>query len=266
MNPLASSTDEFVAFYVLLIAVVMLASIPLYEWLRLPKGPPAPEHLDLEPYQVALLIGRKETMVAAVVQLVHSGALRLQDGVLHGAEPLASNAHPLERAFHAAVLEGVTDRKGLLRAVEPELARMEDALRQRGLLMASKALQRPDTLGHLPLFAVAGLGFVKMGRELLRGSPVDFLMVVLVLTIVFCSAFWVQSHYRRSQRGDAVLYALRMQHEALQAMWRPEGVPSSPRPGNLVLTLLFLGAHALPQDKELQGYLAREYTQYGDAA
>jgi hypothetical protein len=90
-------------------------------------------------------------------------------------------------------------------------------------------------------------------------------MLFLVLTIVFFWVFWEQSHYRRRQRGDAVLYALRMQHEALHAMERPEGVPRSPRPGNLVLTVLFLGAPALPQDKELQGYLAREYTQPGDA-
>jgi uncharacterized protein (TIGR04222 family) len=265
MNPLAWSVHDFVGFYVLLISGVMLASVPLYEWLRRPLGPPAPEHLDLEPYQVALLMGRKETMVAAVVQLVHAGALRLQDGHLHGAEPLASSAHPLEKAFHAAVLQGGTDRKGLLRAAEPELARMEDALLQRGLLMPSKALQRLDTLGHLPLLAVAGLGVVKFGRELLRGRPAGFLLLFLGLTVLFFIVSWEQSHYRRSQRGDAVLLALRAQHEALHAMVSPEGAPSSPRSRNLVLTVLFLGAPALPQDKELQGYLAREYTQPGDA-
>ncbi|HYO56294.1 TIGR04222 domain-containing membrane protein [Archangium sp.] len=264
MNPLAWSGNDFLGFYTLLLTGVMLASVPLYEGLRLPKGPPAPEHLDLEPYQVALLISRKVTLVAAVVQLVHSGALRLEDGLLQGAEPLASNAHPLEKAFHAAVLQGVRDRRGLLRAAEPELARMEDALRQRGLLMASNPLQRPDTLGHLPLCAVAGLGFVKTGRELLRGRPGDFLLLLLGMSVLFAVVFWVNSHYRRSRRGDEVLQAFRTQ-EARHASVSPEGVPSSPRPGNLVLTVLFLGAPALPQDKELQGYLAREYTQPGDA-
>ncbi|WP_375773474.1 TIGR04222 domain-containing membrane protein [Archangium gephyra] len=266
MNPLAWSGDDFLGFYVLLLSAVMLASVPLYEWLRRPGGPPAPEHLDLEPYQVALLIGRKETLVAAVVQLVQAGALRIQDGLLHGAGPLASSAHPLEKAFHAAVLQGVTDRKGLLRAAEPELARMEGALRQRGLLMASKPLQRLDTLGHLPLLAVAGLGLVKMGRELSRGRPLGFLLLFPGLTVVFYVAHWVNSHYRRSRRGDAVLQALREQHVALAVPVGPQGAPSSPRPGNLVLTVLFLGAPALPQDKELQGYLAREYTQPGDVS
>jgi uncharacterized protein (TIGR04222 family) len=266
MNSLTWSVDDILAFYVLLISGVVLASTPLYEWLRLPGGPPAPEHLDLEPYQVALLIGRKETLVATVVQLVHSGALRIQDGLLHGAGPLASNAHPLEKAFHAAVLQGVTDRKGLLRAAEPELARMEDALRQRGLLMAAKPLQRMDTLGHLPLFAVAGLGFVELGRELSRGRPLGDLPLLLGLTIAIIGVMqWVNSHYRRSRRGDAVLQALREQHVALPDPVGPRGAPSSPRPGNLVLTVLFLGAPALPQDKELQGYLAREYTRPGDA-
>jgi uncharacterized protein (TIGR04222 family) len=265
MNPLASSVDDILGFYVLLVSGVVLASTPLYEWLRLPGGPPAPEHLDLEPYQVALLMGRKETLVAAVVQLVQSGALRIQDRLLHGAGPLASSAHPLEKAFHAAVLQGVTDRKGLLRAAEPELARMEDALRQRGLLMASKPLQRMDTLGHLPLLAVAGLGFVKMERELSRGRPWGFLLLLLGLTVVACVMQWVNSQYRRSRRGDAVVQALRAQHVALPVPVGPQGAPSSPRPGNLVLTLLFLGASALPQDKELQGYLAWEYTQPGDA-
>jgi uncharacterized protein (TIGR04222 family) len=263
MNPLAWSGDDFLGFYVLLLSGAMLASVPLYQWLRRPGGPPAPEHLDLEPYQVALLMGRKETMVSAVVQLVQSGALRIQDGLLHGAGPLASTAHPLEKAFHAAVLQRVTDRKGLLRAAEPELARMEDALRQRGLLMASKPLQRMDTLGHLPQFAVAGLGFVKAGRELSRDRPLGFLLLFLGLIVIFC-AHWVNSQYRRSRRGDAVVQALRAQHEALPVPVGPQGAPSSPRPGNLVLTVLFLGAPALPQDKELQGYLAMEYTRPGD--
>ena len=265
MNPLAWSEDDFLGFYVLLLSAVMLASVPLYEWLRLPGGPPAPEHLDLEPYQVALLIGRKETLVAAVVQLVQSGALRIQDGLLHGAGPLASSAHPVEKAFHAAVLQGVTDRKGLLRAAEPELARRDDALRQRGLLMASKPLQRLDTLGHLPLLPVVALGFMKMGWELSRGRPSDFFLPFLGLAVVFC-AQWANNHYRRSRRGDAVLQALRAQHEALAVPVGPQGAPSSSRPGNLVLTVLFLGAPALPQDKELQRYLAREYTQPGDVS
>ncbi|HEX8437980.1 TIGR04222 domain-containing membrane protein, partial [Archangium sp.] len=181
-----------------------------------------------------------------------------------GAGPLASNAHPLEKAFHAAVLQGVTGRKGLLRAAEPELARMEDALHQRGLLMASNPLQRMDTLGHLPLLAVAGLGAVKMGKELSRGRPWGFLPLFLGLTVVLVM-HWGNSHFRRSRRGDAVLETLRAQHVALPVPVEPQGAPSSPRPGNLVLTVLFLGAPALPQDKELQGYLAREYTRPGDA-
>ena len=216
MNPLEWSVTDFTGLYGLLLIAALAAMVPLVDWLRLPGGPPAPGDLDLAPYQATLLLGREAALDAAVAQLLHAGALRLQDGLLHSAGPPSSMAHPLEKALHDAVLQGETKRSGLLRASEPELERMEDLLRQRRLLLHREPLQRVSTLALLPLFAMVALGAVKLGVELRRGMPVGFLVLLLVLALFFCGVFWrADEPFRLNRRGDTVLQALRQQHPGL---------------------------------------------------
>jgi len=105
MNPLDWNGQQFLAMYGPFLLFAFLGAVFWKKSLNQPTAAPKPHELDLDPYLVAALEGDDAAVKAAVVSLVHGGALRFEDEKLSVANALPVGASRLERAVHAAVAE-----------------------------------------------------------------------------------------------------------------------------------------------------------------
>jgi uncharacterized protein (TIGR04222 family) len=220
VNPLDLTGPEFLAFYAVLL-LVMVAIAAFLRWsLRLPSDEPSPHALDLSPYEAAYLAGGEQLAVnAAMARLVQEECLAVDSAnrkltLRSGGRPEPSSE--LERAVFSAVrgAKGETIANVRSRAAAA-LAPFRQRLAELGLLVPEDQSWKPR---FIPLFAVLSvvvLGVLKIFVGLSRNKPVTFLVIFCVVSVVVSFAGFGRA-VQRSRRGDRALDRLRKSNGALE--------------------------------------------------
>jgi len=258
MNPLEWSGPDFLTLYAPLMVLSLVGAWGVRSMLREPGGLPLSHELQgLEPYQTALLVGRRAALDAALASLFQAGVVRIGTTGPLVMGPPPAGASPLEASLRNALALGVKKRNGLLKALAPDFEQVEDSLIQRRLLVERAGMKKLRDLTLLPLAGVLVLGAAKVWVGLERGRPVGFLFLLLFFGALLGVALWKTERFRRSKRGDAALKWLRERHQALPDSIGVSNAVGALSPGHLVLAVGLFGATALAssQFKELQGYL-----------
>jgi len=219
MSFLPLTGPEFVAFYVGLLAAVIVGAGIVRTSLRGPSGDPGPVQLDA--YQAAFLAGGFQSAgQAAIAALAARGSLRVDPGGrLVAIEPRPMWLHPVEDAvWTAAAMAGAPGptAPALVAAARPALGPVQDQLRRLGLAMADAKVGSVRTLPALVVLAAAGLGGVRLAFGMAAGRPVGFLIALLVLTVVVALLFTGRPASPRTHRGDHLVRGLRRTNAALR--------------------------------------------------
>jgi uncharacterized protein (TIGR04222 family) len=218
MNPFDLRGPEFLAFYLAILAVSVLAALAVRWSLRPPADDRPEETPDLSPYDVVYLAGGDQLAVtAAIASLVHRNVLEV-DGPgrkLRIQQSMPPKAHTLERAVFVGVAsaQGEAINQVQARAL-PRAAKLRPGLQEAGLVLSEEAAWTCRLLSALPLFAVALVGLVKIVVGTSRGKPVGYLVLLVILTVV-AGVFLLAKRPLRSRRGDGVLARLKTANEAL---------------------------------------------------
>lgn len=231
MNPLDLPGPAFLALYVALGAVALVAALVLKRWAQGPGGEPSEALLDsLTPYDVAFLRGGPDAAAqAAIASLVHRGRLAVEDtdlvvppgagaegelvgdGVYRGV-PRRAPDHPLD----AAILAAVGTRRSFV-GVQREASSAAESIGvslERAQLMRSKAALGGRNLAvGAPAAALIVLGTVKLFVGLSRDRPVLFLALLLLLTLPLLS---IRVKPGCTRLGDRVLALLTDRNDALR--------------------------------------------------
>jgi len=242
MNPFALSGPEFLVFFAIAIAVVVLSVLLCDLVLLQPSGSISPVREDLDPYELAYLSGGADAATdAAVVSLVHAGQL-LIDEVGHlalGTDPDAkvgmltyrsnqSSQHELELAVFAAVSEGSRSLEQVRSQARVTAEGLETLLVSRGLWLSRFKHALGSALGTGWLGGgLCCVGAARIVQGTVHGRP------ILVLTIfVGGLAFYVYKRRSRFPRlthpGMAVLRDQQTENQALEvtAMSEPAQLDS----------------------------------------
>jgi uncharacterized protein (TIGR04222 family) len=179
------SGPRFLAIYAVLLALTVL--VAAIDRRRRTGGPVRMDPgMPLDAYEVAVLNGGEQlAATAAVANLRKAGALRVDGDAVEPAGPLPPGAHPIERAVYDSVLRGERRRAAfvpvLARNVR-ELGEIRGRLVQLGLLWDRGPARRMRAL----LFwfvPVLGLGLARLAAGLANDRPVEFLVVLLLVTV-----------------------------------------------------------------------------------
>lgn len=272
-NPLEMKGPEFLEFYGVVSAIVVVAAIFLRMWLRTDDTAynlDRREPNDLEPIEVGCL-GRG---VAGVLQsclagLVADGRIEVVETPPSKIGPISfssasyklratvapdSAATEIERAMlSAANFRNGVDATDILEAAKPIAETVESRLESRGLLETSESFGPPRWWPLVLIGGLAALGAVKLAVGLSRGKPVMFLVLWLIGLAVVAILFAAKP--RRTKRGNRVFKELQSKHDNLKTMdfAQPGGFTAGDM--MLVTALFGLAATTHPQVRLLQGAL-----------
>lgn len=197
----------------------------------------APEAKDLrveklDSYDAAYLNGGcKHMFLTIMAALDHQGLLSLNLSAKKAAlkEKLPKGAHPLEHTVANAMSSSETSIRQLYEQVEKGLDRHQQKLVREGLVPteARKALATllPAILTILPALLI---GIPKVFVGLHRHRPVDFLIMLLVVSLIAAIGFAMKSPFR-TKLGEKKLKDWRLQNRALESSYKslPEQLQTS---------------------------------------
>lgn len=215
MNPLDWHGPQFLLFYGTF-GVFVLALL----WLLRrggETGMPIPSGLT-DPYLIAFLRGgRREAVNVAVLSLIDTGLLRLDDDWLTASGPEAASQarRPLEKAVLARFR--TPGREGAVLG-DPEVAaalsQYDASLRNMGAFPGPETIRARVILYLAALVLLLGLAIAKIAVALSRGRHnVWFLVILAVGSVVGAS---IVAFPRRTGRGDALLADLRTLFQPLR--------------------------------------------------
>ncbi len=249
------SGPAFLKFYLVLGGCVLAASLLARHVIRLPLDP-LRAIPPLDPFDVAYLRGREPRAVeAAVAALVKERLLTVspQTGKVHATAILVGNPSPVVAAVHAKVLgrgaRGLPIRSVLSARPRGVFGRTREKLSAYGLLTDWGTGLAVRATTALLMFGVAALGIAKVQVGLVRGRPVEFL-VVLTAGTVFAGLVFLFSGPHRSRRGDAVLKGLEGECAALRSVAQSGGALQT-SDVTLAAALFGVGALATPGLEDL---------------
>lgn len=208
MNPLAFYGPQFLLFYglfgVLVIAALRLLRRGGETGMAIPSG-------LTDPYLIAFLRGgRREAVNVAVLSLIDTGLLRLEDERLaaSGPEAAARARRPLEKAilerFQTPGREGaIVGDPGVAAA----LSQYESSLRNMGAFPGPATIRTRVFLYLAALALLLGLALAKIVVALSRGRHNIAFLALLAFGFVVWAA--VVAFPRRTGRGDALLADVR---------------------------------------------------------
>ncbi len=212
MNPLNWPGPAFLALYIPLLCLSLVAGIALRQWLRQPGAPPGMSPPSATPYEAALLRGPQALIEAAMAALTHQGLVRVEDGRLVASGKVPFSAPLIERMVHAAVETGALHPSTLVDKVRPAVEQLRDPLVARGWLLEEARSQQVRWLPLLPSVAVQALGLAKLMVGLSRDRPVFWLVLLFVFWGVTALISFFFNTWR-SHLGDEALRLLRMEHQ-----------------------------------------------------
>jgi uncharacterized protein (TIGR04222 family) len=261
MNPLDMTGPEFLRFYL----VYGLCGLALAGLLRIlwNRGVAANAELrwtpgyypqDEEAYGIALLRGgRKEAVRTLLGRLLAEELVVMDRGQIQKTDKSKQSLYglvPLERQ----VLETLDTRetpKGAEMLLEgiaaPSLDRIEEDLGRQGLVPPKAARERLQGLCALALFAISGLGILKLIVAVGRGKTnINFLLILLAVYTAAVLVLLLPP--RRTAAGRRYLAWLQDSHKGLRdllASGRREGA------GEVALAAGIFGIAALPMLADL---------------
>ncbi|MCW0212921.1 MAG: TIGR04222 domain-containing membrane protein [Pseudonocardia sp.] len=218
------SGPTFLAFYVVLAAVVWIASSRARRRLAA-GGPDRPlSGLESHPHDVAYLNGGPELAVySALSAMKLTGAIHARGKGQVQSTPRAHLTDDLEQAI-AFTAAAPTPRHRLQYhgVVSTALGRIEERLIREGLLLSEEQRSTIRRTG-LWMLAVAALGLFRLLAGLANARPVGFLVLALLVVGVITVVELMRAP-RRSRAGDRALAALRTQHHGLAPSMKPDWV------------------------------------------
>lgn len=222
MNLLNMPGPQFLLLYPCLLAGAVAMTVMLRWVSRSPSEGPDLEILNLDPYEVAYLMGGEDSAVdTALASLVQRGAVTVNPAArtIHAESTmtLPRGLHPLERAVAPDPVAKEFGRTiaTARQAAKPALEAIRIRLNMLGLLMNHEPVWGAPLLRTLPILAVLLLGLAKIQVGLSRDKPITFLIGLCLVTMLIEIGFvFVRPH--QSRWGDHVLKRLRRQNAALQ--------------------------------------------------
>ncbi len=246
VSPFDLRADEFIGFFLVLWLVIHAMAAWLRWSLRGPAVEPGTDSLELDPYAVAYLSGGSElTVNAAIVSLVHAGALKADttEPRVRRECPLPPGAHPFEQAIFAGVGAETGSTIASIQAHSPSLLSVfDERLKNLGLLVSRSQSVKVILYPLLAAFVVPTVGAIRIAEGLSRAKPVGILILLCIVSTAVALAGFARFP-RRSQRGDRILAGLKKQHASLKRDWisHEAGVPSI----NLPLAIGLFGMETL---------------------
>ncbi|UXI70369.1 TIGR04222 domain-containing membrane protein [Tahibacter amnicola] len=210
LNPLELTGPEFLGLYLVLAIVCAIVSKVLRRNARDMRASSSSPNLDA--WSVAYLAGGPTRVAdAAVAELMSRQQAHWSDQtrtvVVHDARAISE--YPLDVVAHE--LGKGTALHALPAAITPALARIEQSLVQRKLLVPEPQRKRVALLGALPFIALMGLGMAKIAVGISRDRPVGFLIVLVIVTAIAALVLFLNRPWTATA-GDAALKQLRQRH------------------------------------------------------
>jgi uncharacterized protein (TIGR04222 family) len=187
---------------------------------RTPGEMPEKALPELDAYDMAFLAGGKNRAAfAAVASLTHQGALEI-DGEEHRLRrsALPDTAHSFEASIHRNI---AVQTGSFFKAISeqcptlPECARIEEKLKQLGLLTTPPQWGNVSFIPTLIALIVPAIGFIRIVIGLMRDKPVGILAVLSLVSLG--TALWFATRPHRTRRDDAVLTRMREKYVALKS-------------------------------------------------
>lgn len=198
---------------------------------------------EASPYAVAALGGMKHVLGAALTSLSARYLLRPErrNQVIRAVGTLPEDAPEIEQRIHELARPSTGANLAYLQAVTA-IAMADDVarLRQAGLLLDETAAARVRLVPFMVALLAPAVGAVKIAIGLSRGRPVEFLMILCLVTGALAFLFLRRSW--RTRAGDEVWAELRSAHAAGK-----QRLPNGALPGteSVMLVALF-GASVWP--------------------
>ncbi len=217
MNPFDLRGPEFLQVY-LFVFVTMTVLAGLLRWfLRLPADRPT-EQIELEPYDIAYLVSKQRAIESAMAVLVQSKILGVDVGArkLQRIAPLASTAHPIERAVYQCSASGDIDAvKGYAQTALPAI---RAKLQRHELVPAGIQALWARWVPFLLFCVVPLIGSIKIAIGISRSRPVGILVFLVIIACGVAIFFLVGPH--RTRRGSLALKDLKKENAALETTAR----------------------------------------------
>ena len=234
LNPLDFDGPTFLLLYFALAAVCV--GIAVFARRHFRGSADAPRGAALDTWSAAYLAGGAERVVdAGVATLLAGGQARWDPKKrrLDVSHPHQIKDYPLDEIARAAAAERHTPR--IVRRVRKQLARIRDSLVARRLLLDPRSRWLMALSSALPFALLTVFGIMKIQVGLQRDRPVEFLVLLALLTGV---ATLVLLAYRpeRSRAGDAVLREMNVRHAHARR---------APRDGDIGLAVALAGTAVL---------------------
>jgi uncharacterized protein (TIGR04222 family) len=207
LNPLDLTGGEFLWFYIVSsILGLWLATIATSIATQAPKA----MSLELDVYDMAYLADSNQRVNAvALMTLVEQGYLEIKGKIVHQAQPIASSAHPIEKALWNQAKSGLKVDQIRIFYLS-EMAQIRDRLEQEGLLGSCITSPLAQWVSRILTIAIVTLGAMKIQVGLSRERPVLFLIILVIIFMLYSMALWISP--LRSRHGDAVLGSLQSKH------------------------------------------------------
>lgn len=257
------SGPAFLLFYVVLAAVVLIASVRARRAVTRTGSAEPVSSIRTRPHDVAYLNGGTElALVSALTALRLRGAIWSERGNAQAEPRTDPGPDEMERAVHAAVATA-THRKWIANnaRVAAALGATEKRLVDAGLLLSDAQRRRIRGVGWW-MVAVAGLGLVRLLAGIANAKPVG-LLVVALLVVAVVAVVLLATAPRRTRRGDRTLAALRDENHALSPKQLPDWALYGPVGAALGIGLFGMTA-VWASDPAIAGELAVQRMSAGD--
>jgi uncharacterized protein (TIGR04222 family) len=219
MNPFDWHGPEFLTLYLIVLGLAVGAALVVRLWMCEPGGEMPAAARDLSPYAIAYLSGgARQATDAAIIRLIHHEILRITGSPVQLAQRsdvLPADAHTLEEV----VFRACDDASGTpLERVRQRAASTAEALRlplaELGLVLSASQASLAQLVPACVILAGTLFGLIKIVVGLARDRPVDYLVLLVFLSVVLAVVVFTLRPFR-SWRGDASLQQLQLENAAL---------------------------------------------------
>jgi len=213
VNPFDMRGPDFLGFYVVFAAVTYITALLVRASSIKPMDGPSAMQLNLSPVHIAYLHGGKVLALNAILtNMIGRGALEVDSKmrILRPKDSTVAADLPFEQAIMREVGSGMTFAQ-LRDQMSFKLDQIEDDLRNMGLYVPWKNYNRAMIWPLLLSLSAPAVGVIKITVGISRHRPVEYLVILCILTFLLCLATFLRVP-NRSPYGEQVLGELRHMH------------------------------------------------------